>query len=202
MDNQAQTSDISAAQPAESAELSAIQSVLQTQVNLEHSETRRGLRVREDVFLPLVFHKGKHIVFKRKHLLLLDAWKPGVPLARAAEAAGMTQEQAMRFLRRKDVRLWLHDLAKEAAIKNDWDRPEKWYAMADDWLSGRKSYDSEGRDIEIWKELGARAVPKPSRNAPAAGPTQIEININPGAVDRALQRQQSIDTKIADENAA
>lgn len=172
-----------------------IQSIVATQPNLESSSTRHALRVRQDVYVPLVFTKGKFLCFKRKHLLFLDAFKPGVPLAKAAEAAGLSEHQAMKFLRRKDVRAWMHDLSKEAAIQRDWDRPAKWWKMGDDILNRRMPCDEA--TLEVWREFGARVAPKPSRNAQVITENKIEINIDPGAVDKAMARQRAIDAEIS-----
>lgn len=193
---QRSSTDISAEQQTEPGNPSALQAIVHE--TLDRSNARRSLSVREDVFVPLVFHKGELLTFKRRQIVFLDAWKPGVSLAKAAEKAGMTEDQAHRFLRTKKVRRWLHDLAREAAVQTDLSRPAKWYSMAQDWLSGKEKISEEGHELEIWKELGARAVPKPSRNVSGPAP-EIHINIDPGAVDRALQRQQTIDAEIADQ---
>lgn len=185
--------------PSDSSSLQEVQSVIQSQTSLERTHTRRALVRRDDVFVPLIFHKNKFVRFKHKHLLFLNAWKENVPLEKAANNANLTVQQARSFLARKDVREWLADLSQEAAIKRDWDRPEKWYAKGEALMNAPTVPDHV---IKVWQEFGDRAVPKPSRNAPFERQTKIEININPAAVDRAFVRQAAIDAEIAKEAAS
>lgn len=183
--------------PVEDVPTSAMAAILAEKDSLELQSTRRNLRCREDVYVPLVFHKGRFISFKHKYEVLLDAFRPGVPLAKAAETAGMTEPQAMKFLRRKDIRRYFHDLSKQIAVRRSW--PERWWVEVERVWSGEIRPSEEQMQALEW--IGDRAAPKPSRNAAPAGPTKIEINIDPGAVDRAIQRQKSIDTQIAQEAA-
>lgn len=179
--------------------ISEAQSILQSQTSLEKSLSRKALVRRNDVFVPLVFHKEGFIQFKHKHLLFLNAWKENVTLEKAAFDAGLTVEQARRFLARRDVREWLGDLAQEAAIKRDWDRPEKWYARGDEMM---KQGFVPDHVLKIWQEFGDRAAPKPSRNAPFDRNPLVQININPVAVEKAFARQEAIETQISQEGAA
>ena len=173
--------------PSQSPSIIEAQSAIQSQTSLQNSYTRKGLIKRADVFVPLVFHRDGFIQFKRKHLLFLNAWKENTPLEKAANDANLTVAQARRFLARKDVRAWLADLSQEAAIKRDWDRPEKWYAKGNELLSQTEVPDHV---IKVWQEFGDRAVPKPSRNAPSDRAPQIQININPAAVEQAFHRRE------------
>lgn len=184
-----------------SPSLEEVKTIIQSQTSLEKSFTRKSLVRRDDCFIPLVLDekRTRFIQFKRKYLQFLQNWKADVPLEKAAANANLTVEQARRFLCRKDVRAWLSDLAQEAAIKRDWDRPEKWFAKGDEMMSKSEVPDHV---IKIWQEFGDRVAPKPSRNAPSDRTPQIQININPGAVEKAFERQAAIEAEISKENAA
>lgn len=143
-------------------------------------------------------HEG-FLNFGHKQLNFLHNWKPDVTLEAAANNAGLTVEQARRFLARKRVRCWIWNLSREAAIKRDWDRPEKWYAMGEKMMHQPVVPDHR---VKIWQEFGDRSVPKPSRNAPSDARPQITININPSAVEKAFERQAAIDAHIANGEAA
>ena len=177
--------DDQAPTPPVPTSLQEAKTAIQSQPSLEKSFTRRGLVRRDDVFMPLVFSEkmGGFVRFKRKYLQFLNNWKADVPLEKAAANAGLTVEQARRFLCRRDVREWLADLTREAAIKRDWDRPEKWFAAGAEMMKQPVVADHV---VKIWQEFGDRVAPKPSRNSPSDKAPQIQININPLAVDLCL----------------
>lgn len=175
-----------------------VRSILKSQTSLEKSYTRRATVRRDGVFHAMVYHADRFINIKQKHQNFLNNWKDNVSLEKAANNANLTVEQARRFLARKDVRAWLDDLRREAAIKQEWDRPGKWYAKGQEMLAQPVVPDHH---IKIWQEFGDRAVPKPSRNAPSEARPTITININPNAVDKAFERQAAIEAQISKEAA-
>lgn len=137
----------------------------------------------------------------RRQLTLLQALKEGLSVQDAALKAELTEEQAVRFLKKKDVQAWLRNKAEEEAVLRDW-TPEKWFALGQKWLDGDDSHRVPKHKIEVWRELGDRVVPKPSRNDEKDLKPVIEINIDPEAINRAFERQQSIEAQIVREQAA
>jgi hypothetical protein len=149
-----------------------------------------------DVYEPLTF--APDIVrFSRKQYAFLHAFRLGTPLAEAASKAGMTPESVKRFLEKPDTITWLRDRALKDEIRNEWNEPGKWYAEGQKML---EQPDLAKHKLEIWKEFGDRAVPKPSRNASESQSSpKIVINIDPDAIERAKARKAAIDAQIVGE---
>jgi hypothetical protein len=173
-----------------------------------NTPARHGLIQKDTVWAPFLYLDGergdrKIIRLNRRNLTLLAALNDDsvTSFEEACQRAKMTREQALHFLRRKDVREWLDNKAREASIQLEWNRPEKWYALADKWIRAPIEEKPTKADVEIWKEIGDRVVPKPSRNSEPEGP-KVTINIDMNAAKEALLRQNAIEAQIVKEQAA
>ncbi len=172
--------------------------ILEKHGPIEQNPLRRSVRATGNItYVPFLYSRDRFIPLRAKHRLLLDAYRPGISLEQAANSAGMTYEAAKSFFRKPIVREWLHDLEKDVSIQNGWAQPGKWWAEGNKVWDGKKVLNKA--QLVVWQEFGDRVVPKVSRNASEGSP-KIEINIDPGAVQEAFRRQNSIEADIVKES--
>lgn len=140
-------------------------------------------------FTPQIF------TFRPNEMRFLKEFGPETSVADAAKKAGLTVEFADKFLRRKAVREFLHDRFQQIAIQEGW-TAERWMVEGDQVWRGKKVVTRE--QLEIWKEFGARILPKTraAGSADIGDKPQITININ--AVDEAFKRTAAIKAEIID----
>jgi hypothetical protein len=154
------------------------------------------------VFDPLVFPQqhpttGAEIAYvnwNRRQYLFAQSYRKTHDVDVSAKEAGISVEAAKRFLDREDVKAWMTSKRMKDAVREKWEAPEEWYA------EGQKLYNEPEvpkHRLEIWKEFGARAAVKPSRNEPGSNQPKIEIHIDSGAVQRCLEKQKAIDAEIS-----
>jgi hypothetical protein len=153
------------------------------------------------VFERVVFPEQgvEQVCFTRKQYLFAHRFKETADLEAACELSGMTRDQALRFLKRPDVSVWMNSKRKMLIAKDEWSAPEKWAA------EGERMYQTPNvpkHKLEIWKEFGDRCCPKPTRETSSREGAKVVINIDPGAVQEAFRRQQAIDAQIVKESAA
>jgi hypothetical protein len=160
-----------------------------------------GIVVGNQVLEELTFcddEAKKVIKFTTRQYRFLNAYKLHIPLAEAAHKAGMTPEQAERFLSTPNAIAWLQDMALKNHIKHEWEEPGKWYAVGEEY---RNTNFVPKHKIDVWKEFGDRVCPKVSRNAEQNGNTSITININPEALEKSKVRRATIEAEIVKEQA-
>lgn len=133
--------------------------------------------------------------FRPNDLRFLREFGPETSIEEAAEKAGVPVEYATRLLKRKAVRQFLADKFQQIAIQNGW-TVERWMAEGDKVWRGAKVVSRE--QLDVWKEFGARILPKAKGAAMGDGSDKPQITINIGAVDEAFQRQRAIQAEIAD----
>lgn len=154
------------------------------------------------VFEKVVFPHGstRQVCFTRKQYLFANVFRQSMDLGSACETSGLTREQALRFIKRPDVVVWMNSREQMDMTKRHWSAPEKW------WSEGNRMFEdpvvSPKLKVEIWKEFGDRACPKPTRDPNQNQSPKVVINIDPGAVQEAFRRQQSIEAQIVKESAA
>ena len=151
----------------------------------------QGLVVGKDVYDPLLFSPSI-VRFTAKQYVFLRYYRLGTHIKDAAEKAGLTVEQAERFLSRGDVNEWLEDRAIKDHIKKEWEEPGKWWQEGDEVMAGKKVW-SKGQ-LEVWKAFGDRIAP--TRKQADSSSTKIEINIDPSAVQEAFRRQNAIEAEL------
>lgn len=163
----------------------------------------RGITVGNDVYEALNFADAsaqKILRFTTRQYRFLNAYRLGVSFQEACSKAGLSPEQAERFLQKADTVAWLQDRALKDHIKREWEEPGKWYEVGEEM---RNMDEVPKHKLEIWKEFGDRAVPKQSRNADSGNSTKIEIIIDPGAHERSKERRAAIEAQIVkDEKVA
>lgn len=161
---------------------------------LGRTDATRALVVGNSVYDPLLFSR-QLVRFSRRQYLFLNAYRLGVTLQEAADKAGMTVEQAERFLRRPMTRQWMEDRAKKDYIRNEWHESNKWWEMGNEVLEGKKHLSKDQQVVYL--EFGKRVCPESkATNEVKSGPT-INFNFGPEAIKEALKRQQSIETEVA-----
>lgn len=157
----------------------------------------RGALIHNRVYDPLLFSEGV-VQFTAKQYVFLRAYRLGVPIEEACLKADMTVDQADRFLSKPMTLAWLRDRAIKDHIKNEWSEPGKW------WEEGNKVWEGQVQptraQLKVWEEFGSRVCPV-SRETVHSQP-KIEINIDPNAVQKAMERQKAIDATIVKETAA
>jgi len=150
--------------------------------------------VGNSVYDPLLFSR-RIVPFSRRQYLFLNAYRLGVPLAKAAEKVGWTVKQADYFLSRPNTRAWIEDRAKKDAIRDEWAESNKWVEMGNDVLEGKKHLSKDQQVVYL--EFGKRFCPE-QKFSPEVnkGPT-INFNFSAEAVQEAFRRQNAIDAEIA-----
>lgn len=173
--------------------------------SLVNTGARKCLIRKDHVYLPFLQLPGtpnnqRMIRVNRKQLTLLSHLQEGLPIAEAAAKSELTENQAIYFLKKKEVLEWLQNKAKEAAIVRDW-TPGKWFDWGQKVLDAPEGVEIPKSKIEVWREFGDRCVPKPSRNGEQTG-QRVEININLDEARKALQRQEAIEGQLVSEEKA
>lgn len=139
------------------------------------------------------------VFFTRRQYAFANAFRKSFSVDRACEASGMTRESALRFLRSPKAKAWMQSRDEMAQVRKSWSAQDYWYQQ------GAELYEREKvskHKVDIWKEFGDRAAPKPTRDSSASQPTKIEINIDPEAIERSRQRRAAIDAQIVEGEAA
>lgn len=145
------------------------------------------------VSVPLFF-APKVFTFRPNEMRFLKEYGPATSVEDAAKKAGVPVEFATRFLRRKAVREFLQDKFQQIAIQEGW-TVERWFSEGDKVWRGQKLVTRE--QLDIWKEFGARILPKAKVGA-EDGREKPSITINIGAIDEAFRRQQAIKGEVID----
>lgn len=167
--------------------------VEQARALLKAEDGAQGLVVGKDVYDPLLF-SPKLLRFTAKQYLFLRAYRMGVSLVEAAHKAGMSPESAERFLDKPDVMEWMQDRAAKDYIKNEWAEPGKWWKKGDDVLEGKENWTKA--QLEVWKAFGERVAPVKRETDTQNKSPQIQINIDPTAVQEAFRRQNAIEAEV------
>lgn len=159
---------------------------------LPHQSMRRafGTVTVGAFFTPQIFR------FRPNEMRFLREFGPDTSVEEAAKKAGVPVEYAERMLNRKAVKQFLADKFQQVAIQQGW-TVERWMAEGDKVWRGLKVVTRE--QMDIWKEFGARILPK-SRGGAEAGSEKPQITININAVDEAFRRQRAIEAEIVDGN--
>lgn len=160
---------------------------------LRTEDGAKGLLVRNRVFTPHTF-SDELPDFSSRQYVFLRHYSLEVPLDEAADKAGMTPEDAERFLERPKVRAWLADRALKAYIKNEWEVPGKVYKELDDVYEGRKPLSKA--QTEALKMLAERVAPVKKHSDGEKAPTYT-FNFGVEAVKAAFKRQAAIDAELA-----
>jgi len=146
------------------------------------------------LLLPDVVH------FTRKQYLFLNTYRLGVPLGEAASKAGMSEDEAERFLDKPKTIAWLQDRAMKSHIRNEWHESDKWWEVGNECLEGKRHLAKDQQVVFL--EFGKRVCPEDkSRPEVNKGPT-INFNFGPEAVKEAFRRQAAINSELSNEDAA
>jgi hypothetical protein len=132
--------------------------------------------------------------FRPNEMRFLKEYGPDVSLEDAAKKAGVTVEFAGRMLKRRPVREFLADKFQQIAVQHGW-TVERWFSEGDKVWRGQRAITRE--QLDIWKEFGARILPKKAAGADG-GQEKTQITINIGAVDEAFKRQKAIEAQLLD----
>lgn len=160
---------------------------------LGRTDATRALVVGNSVYDPLLFSR-QLVRFSRRQYLFLNAYRLGVALQDAANKAGMTVEQAERFLKRPMTRQWMEDRAKKDYIRNEWHESNKWWEMGHEVLEGTRHLAKDQQVVYL--EFGKRVCPEIKQSSEAnKGPT-INFNFGPEAIKEALSRQEHIEAEL------
>lgn len=160
--------------------------------DLGKTDATRALVVGNSVYDPLLFSR-RLVRFSRRQYLFLNSYRLGVSLAEAAVKADMTVDQAERFLRRPQTRAWMEDRAKKDYIRTEWHESNKWWEMGHEVLEGKRHLSKDQQVVYL--EFGKRVCPE--TKAIQDSRPNIQINIDPGAVQEAFRRQNAIDAEIS-----
>lgn len=131
-------------------------------------------------------------MFKPFELRYLDALHRGEDTEKALSDSGITLRHATWLLKRKKARDYMGQLLRQRLAAEAWTQ-EKWISEGTNVWEGKKKEVSR-EQMEAWKEIGARICPKPERAH--EGREKLIININVGAAESALRRQEIIEGTI------
>lgn len=137
---------------------------------------------------------GEQFKFSWKTYKFLAAYNANKTLQESATDAGISLFQAERILKNPKVRKWIKSMAERSAVKHQWMATDLWWKVGEEWISSRKEATKTAR--EAWVEFGKRCVPLGSGGS---GGSTVQINIDPAAVTRALDRQRAIEAEISEE---
>ena len=148
-----------------------------------------------DIFIPKSFIEPEDTnpmwVFKPIELRYLDALHRGEEPEKAIRDLGISERKAKWLLKGKKARDYMGQLLRQRLAAESW-TPDKWISEGTQVWEGKKEATREM--MEAWKELGARVAPKPERSS--QGNERIVININLGAAQEALKRQEIIEAEV------
>lgn len=139
------------------------------------------------------FFTQRLFTFKPNELRFLKEFGPESSVEDAAKKAGIPVAVAEKMLRRKSVREFLQDKFEQIAIQGGW-TVERWFSEGDKVWRGQKAVTRE--QLDIWKEFGARILPKTRSPENGAERPSVTVNIGAGAVDEAYRRQHAINAEI------
>lgn len=143
--------------------------------------------------LPDVVH------FTRQQYLFLNTYRLGVSVDEAATKAGLTKEEAERFLDRPKTVAWLQDRALKSHIRNEWHESDKWWQIGNECLDGTRHLSKDQQVVYL--EFGKRVCPEQKSHPESnKGPT-INFNFGPEAVKEAFRRQAAIDAEVSGDAA-
>lgn len=165
---------------------------------IKAEDGRKGLVVGNHIFSPHQFNEDIPDFTSRQYIFL-NAFRFGVPLEEAAQKADMPPESAERFLDKPKVKAWLADRATKDYIKKEWAEPGKWWQYGDKVLTGEKTLN-KGQMV-VFQAFGDRVCPKLKDPNDATPKTVIQFNFSAEAVQKAFDRQQSIDAEIVKEQS-
>lgn len=141
------------------------------------------------VFFPLAF-ENKIIPFRPWEIRFLDAYSRGMDPVKVCMDMGLEQGKAERLLMRPRARAYLADVARQYAAREGW-TPERWFSEGTKVWNGEKEVSRE--QLDVWKEMGGRVAPRVEKGSDTSKPI---ININIGAMNDALKRQDIIDAQV------
>lgn len=163
---------------------------------LKNEDGKKAVFFAGRVFAPHTF-SDQIPDFSSKQYVFLNHYSLKVPLEEAAEKAGLSPEQADRFLDRKDVQGWLTDRALKNHIKTEWEVPGKLYKELDDVYEGRKVLRAKAQ-MDALKLLAERVAP-PKRNGDEHAGVTFTFNFGADSVKAAIDRQAAIEAEISNE---
>jgi hypothetical protein len=139
------------------------------------------------------FFTERLFTFRPNEMRFLREFGPETSIEEAAKKAGVPVDVAQKMLKRRSVREFLQDKFQQVAIQNGW-TVERWMAEGDKVWRGQKVISRE--QLDVWKEFGARILPKTKSGAAANDGERPQITININAVDEAFRRQEAIKAEI------
>lgn len=131
--------------------------------------------------------------FTRSQYLFLNHYRLGITIDEAALKAGMTPDEADRFLERPKTRAWLEDRATKDHIRNEWAEGGKWWEMGDKCLNGEKHLSKDQQ--VVFMAFGERVCPKPRATDENQTKTVINFNFSVEDVKEAFKREQAFETE-------
>lgn len=137
---------------------------------------------------------GEQFKFSWKTYKFLAAYNANKTIQESANDAGMSVQQAERILNNKKVKKWIRSMAERSAVKHQWMATDIWWKVGEDWIGSKKEATKTAR--EAWVEFGKRCVPL---GGPISNVNTIQVNIDPAAVTRALDKQRAIEAEISKE---
>lgn len=152
---------------------------------------RRGV-----VWMPSIHDEKKRYPFRPIQIRLLHAIASGEPFEEACQKLELSQQDAMRILKRPRCRAYLAELETmdaEVIARSAKGRIAR--EILDVW-DGKTKKDRE--QMEAGKELWSRVWPKPGIGQ-GSGHDKIEININVAKIQEAFKRQDALDLEITEE---
>lgn len=134
------------------------------------------------------------VYFTRAQYLFLNHYRLGVTIDEASEKAGLTVDEAEKFLAKPKTVAWLQDRATKDHIRNEWAEGGKWWQIGNECLEGTRHL-SKDQQI-VFQAFGDRVCPKTKDIGEERGKTVINFNFSPESVKEAFQRQSAIDAEI------
>lgn len=142
-----------------------------------------------------LFFEPKVLTFSPNEMRFLRQYAPGVSVEDAAKKAGVSPEFGSRVLKSRKAQEFMQDKFQQVAIQEGW-TVERWFSEGDKVWRGTKVLSRE--QLDIWKEFGARILPKARPGGSDGGTEKPQITININAVDEAFKRQKAIEAEILD----
>ena len=152
-----------------------------------------GRKNRGVVWMPSAYEEGKKYPFRPLQIRFLHAFATGEPISSICNKLQITEDEAIRIMRRKKSRDYLAELeTMDAELIARSAKQRVAYEMLEVW-DGKKEKNRE--QMEAGKEWWARVWPRPEK-VNASGSEKLEININLTQVEEALRRQETIEAEL------
>ena len=144
-----------------------------------------------------VFEASKYApglrVFPTKKWLFLNHYAQEVPIEEAALKAGISVEEAERFIETPLAKGWLERRAVIESARQKWADGGEWVALGDDCLEGKRHLSKDQQ--VVFQAFGDRFNSK--QRAESRGETVINVNFSAQAVEAAIARQQAIEAELS-----